>query len=99
MIFPGVGLGALVSGAERVTDSMFTAAARALAGSVSEDELGRGQVYPSVSRLREVTRAVAEAVVAAARESGVATGAGDGDIPELIDRSLWEPVYPELVPV
>jgi len=66
-IFPGVGLGALVAGAPRVTDGMFLAAARALGAMGGGDGL-----LPPVSALREVALEVAEAVAAeAAREFGL----------------------------
>ncbi len=99
-IFPGVGLGALVSQAREVTDGMFTAAARALAETLEEAELERSQLYPSVSRLREVTIAVASAVVHAAIEEGAAQVEIDPEaIEETVTGSMWSPEYPELVPV
>lgn len=61
-IFPGVGLGLLVSGAKRVTDEMFFAAARALAGQVSDADLAQGRIFPAAARMREVAAAVAAAV-------------------------------------
>ena len=99
LIFPGVGLGALVSDAARVTDSMFSAAAGALAQCVSEEEMARGQVYPSVARLREVTHSVAVAVADAAVEAGVGRLQGDRPISQVVRAQMWEPIYPKLVPV
>jgi malate dehydrogenase (oxaloacetate-decarboxylating)(NADP+) len=61
-IFPGVGLGLLLAGAERVTDDMFFAAARALAAQVSEADLAQGRIFPPAARMREVAAAVAAAV-------------------------------------
>ncbi len=99
LIFPGVGLGALVARAREVTDRMFSKAARALAESMTDDELGRGRLYPSMSRLREVTRSVAEAVVRQAREEGVGRKIKDENIAREVERSMWTPEYPELVPM
>lgn len=48
-IFPGMGLGATLCGARRISDEMFYTAAEALAGCVSEEEMSKGQVFPSVS--------------------------------------------------
>src|SRR5512139_1696673 len=45
-IFPGVGLGVIASGARRVTDRMFSAAALALADQVSRADLESGCVFP-----------------------------------------------------
>ncbi|NJC32700.1 malate dehydrogenase (oxaloacetate-decarboxylating) [Sphingomonas jejuensis] len=83
-IFPGVGLGALVAGAPRVTDGMFLAAARALGTMSSDDGL-----LPPVSDLRRVAVDVAVAVAAAA--------AAEFALPpvdrQAILRSMWTAVY------
>ena len=80
-IFPGVGLGALVAQAREVTDGMFNAAARALAETLTNEELERTQLYPDVGRLRDVTRQVAIAVVEQAIADGVAAIAAPDDSP------------------
>ena len=61
-IFPGVGLGVLVSQARTVTDSMFLAASRTLAKMVTAEEISEGRVYPCLSRIREVSLRIATAV-------------------------------------
>lgn len=73
LVFPGVGLGALASGATAVTEQMFLAAARSLAGQLSEEELARGLILPPVSRITDVALGVATAVAAAARTDMVAS--------------------------
>ena len=50
-IFPGIGLGAIVSGASQVTDGMIAAAATALADGLTSEELSDGCLMPDVSRL------------------------------------------------
>ena len=93
-IFPGMGLGALVSEARQVTMGMFAAAAHRLAGCVHEGELAVGSLFPPAVRLREVTAAVAEAVVKAARDEGVARRPlTDGQIPEAVRAAMWSPDY------
>ncbi|MFK8031585.1 MAG: NAD-dependent malic enzyme, partial [Gammaproteobacteria bacterium] len=58
-IFPGVGLGALISKATSITDEMISASAEALALSLTAAELQQGLLFPRISRLREVSLAVA----------------------------------------
>lgn len=98
-IFPGIGLGALVAGAGEVTDAMFTAAASALAGSVLAERLETFSLYPSISRLREVTRTVAIAVVEQASADGSGKVFEEQGIPAAVDAFMWEPEYPVLIPV
>ena len=62
-VFPGVGLGATVCGANRVTDRMLYIAAKALAECVPQEDLARGQVFPHISKIRQVSHSVAVAVV------------------------------------
>lgn len=72
-IFPGVGFGALACGAREVTDAMFLAAARRLAELVTADDLAIGRIYPSLTRIREVSLELAVAVVAEARREKLDT--------------------------
>ncbi|KAF8058127.1 MOD1 [Scenedesmus sp. PABB004] len=65
-VFAGLGLGAVRCGAERVTDAMLLAAAAAVAGAVTPEELAAETVLPRIGRLPEVTAAVAAAVEHAA---------------------------------
>ncbi len=93
-IFPGVGLGALFSRASRVTDEMFLAAAHCLAHLVDEDDLAAGRVYPALSRIREVSAAIAAAVAEEAARSGLAGRELPGDLEQAIRDHMYEPVYP-----
>ena len=66
-IFPGVGLGVIASGATRVTNEMFVAAARALAEfSPALHEDPKASLYPALEDVRRVSRSVALAVGAEA---------------------------------
>ena len=71
-IFPGVGLGAVLCEASVVSEGMLYAAALALSQSLTLDERARGQVFPDVDRIREVSTTVAAAVCRQAMEEGVA---------------------------
>jgi malate dehydrogenase (oxaloacetate-decarboxylating) len=76
LCFPGVFRGALDVRATQITESMKTAAARAIAGIVSDDELREDYIIPSVFN-RDVAPAVAAAVAAEARASGTAEAGAD----------------------
>ncbi len=99
LIFPGVGLGVLVSQAREVTDSMFTVAAEALVHCVSADELSQGALYPRVAELRRISSMIAQAVVREARDKGVGSRIPDEQIPGAVAEAMWTPEYPDLEPV
>jgi malate dehydrogenase (oxaloacetate-decarboxylating)(NADP+) len=96
-IFPGVGLGVVSAEATRVTDEMFFIAAKTLAHLVTEDDLQTGCVYPPLSRIREVSAAIATAVAEVAWESGLAKAPRPDDILELVKSKMYEPKYESYV--
>jgi malate dehydrogenase (oxaloacetate-decarboxylating) len=92
-VFPGLGLGAIVAEARTMPDRLFLVAARTLAAQVPDERLAAGAVYPTVDRLREVTRAIALAVATAAREDGLAALAPGADLESAVDAAMWWPDY------
>ena len=92
-IFPGVGLGAIVSEAREISDEMFAVAARTLASCVGEERLAVGAIYPSQSELREVSFRIACAVVRSARDAGLGRAIPDGEIEDTVRRAVWSPSY------
>ncbi|MCC7052034.1 MAG: NAD-dependent malic enzyme [Gemmatimonadaceae bacterium] len=95
-IFPGVGLGVVVSEASRVTDEMFAAAARTLAGTVTDDDLAMGRLYPSLSRIREVSLEIGVRVAEIAFRRGLARCAQPDDIAAAVAAAMYHPDYPEM---
>ena len=95
LVFPGIGLGVVVSKATRITDGMIAAAAEAVASLVTIRRVGQ-PLLPSVDKLRMVSATVAKAVVAAAHRDGVATVDVDDPVQQVYD-AMWQPTYPELV--
>jgi len=93
-IFPGVGLGAIVSRTRRVTDEMFLAAAHCLASHVKDSDISRGCVYPSLSRIREVSASIALEVAKIAWSQGLAGCEEPDDILTEIHKHMFQPVYP-----
>jgi malic enzyme len=91
-IFPGVGLGAVASRAWEVTDKMFLVAAETLANMVPSERIEQGAMYPRLTALRSISRAIAVAV--AKEASGkVAPQASDDEIEAMVDACIWEPRY------
>ncbi len=98
-VFPGIGMGAIVSGASMVTDQMLAAAATALADLVDEDDLVAGKLYPPLADLRNISRAIARAVALAACDTGVATKMKPEEVDEALDHEIWDLDYPVLRPI
>jgi len=92
-IFPGVGLGILAAKARRVTDAMFTAAARALAALSPARHDPHAPLLPPVHELRSVAIAVATAVALQAQHDGVAEHCSELELAARIGAQIWEPVY------
>lgn len=92
-IFPGVGLGALVSQAPKVTDRMFLAGSRALSRMVPPEMEARGQLLPEAGVIREVAFQVALAVAKEARDSGLGRMLTDDRFENLIRKAQWVPRY------
>jgi malate dehydrogenase (oxaloacetate-decarboxylating) len=94
-IFPGVGLGLWAGRVRRVTETMFLAAAKTLAGQVTDADLAQGAVYPELRRIRDCSSAVACAVIRRAVVEGHAQ-APLGSVDALVNGAMWVPRYPRL---
>ena len=92
-IFPGIGLGALISDAREVSDAMFLIAARTLAHLVTPADLSQGRVYPALSQIREVSREIAIAVAAEAYDKGLSRSMPPTDLRTAVQESMFEPQY------
>jgi malate dehydrogenase (oxaloacetate-decarboxylating)(NADP+) len=92
-IFPGVGLGAVVCGAEKVTDEMFFTAAKTLAHMVTEEELSAGTIYPDLVKIRQISLAIAAAVCRLAWDEGIARYAEPPDIRQYVRECMYHPDY------
>jgi malate dehydrogenase (oxaloacetate-decarboxylating)(NADP+) len=92
-IFPGVGLGAIASGARLVTDEMFMAAAHTLAYLVDPDDIEQGSLYPALPRIRDVSAHIAAAVAEVAYKRGLATVPRPNDLMAFIESQMYNPLY------
>ena len=92
-VFPGVGLGVLAVDAHRVSDGMFKAAAKALAGLSPARLDPAANLLPPVADLRKVAVSVAQAVARAARDEGLCEPLDDDAIDRAIAAKMWTPTY------
>jgi len=98
-IFPGMGLGAVVSGATKITDEMFFTAAKTLAHMVTDEELAAGTLYPDLSKIRQISLSIAASVCRLAWDNGLARYEEPEDIREHVRACMWHPEYPPYVAV
>lgn len=94
-IYPGLGLGLVVSKSREVLDSMFIAAAKVLSRHSKETE---NSIFPGFSSLRKVSREIAIEVAQIALQEGLAREKelNETTIESLIDSKMWFPVYPNV---
>ncbi len=97
-IFPGVGLGALVCKATRVTDGMFLAASKAISEFVTPEQEAMGLLLPAMKDIRQVSAAVAKAVGIEARNAGLGRLLDDDQIGAVVTKAQWVPAYPAYRP-
>ncbi|KAF9481205.1 hypothetical protein BDN70DRAFT_803891 [Pholiota conissans] len=95
-IFPGIGMGSILSKAKHVTDSMVEQAAIALAGSLTPDEVAAELVYPRLTRIRDISAQIALAVIRAAQkdnvdENNLFRNLSDDALLEYIKAKQWQP--------
>jgi malate dehydrogenase (oxaloacetate-decarboxylating) len=95
LLYPGLGLGTIVSGASKVTDGMLLAAAEAVAGQADVSAPG-ASLLPAVENLRASSATTAVAVARAAADDGVATRKSD-DLVQAVQDAIWQPTYSDSV--
>ncbi|EPX8802167.1 NAD-dependent malic enzyme [Listeria monocytogenes] len=91
LLYPGLGLGALVTRAKYITDGMLAAASMAVAEQISPNEAGAA-LLPHVRTLRETSRAVAIAVANQAIKENIHQ-VELTNVTEAIEREMWQPIY------
>ena len=96
-IFPGVGLGVIVSRSRIVTDEMFLAAAHSLADQVKDSDIERGRVYPPLSAIRQVSAKIAANVAQMAYDNGFTDKPEPDDVLAEVHEYMYRPVYPHYV--
>ncbi|KAI5778003.1 hypothetical protein EDC01DRAFT_623387 [Geopyxis carbonaria] len=95
-VFPGIGLATILCEAAHVTDSMIYASAAGLASSLNAAERARGDLYPELQRVREVSVVVAREVIRAAQKEGVDRNKmlqflSDAELEDYIRGRMYDP--------
>lgn len=99
-IFPAVGLAASIAGAKTISDALFYTASKALANTVTAEQLSRGEVYPPVADIREVTTIVATAIVQKLVLERNAPNVKESDLADLekfVRERMWDAEYAPII--
>jgi len=94
-VFPGIGLGAVMSNATKITDEMLMAAAAAVGDTTLDPTPGAG-VLPALESVPQVSERIARAVAKVGASQGVADELSDSEMDERIAATKWEPSYPDI---
>ncbi|KAL1199386.1 NADP-dependent malic enzyme 4 [Cardamine amara subsp. amara] len=93
-IFPGFGLGLIMSGTIRVHDDMLLAASEALAEQLMEEHYEKGMIYPPFRNIRKISARIAAKVAAKAYELGLATRLPQPtELEQCAESSMYSPSY------
>jgi len=93
-VYPGIGLGAIVAKARRISDGMFLAAARTVADLSPAKRDPHANLLAPLVELREISFQVAFAVAKQAQADGLADACSDQDLAVALKAKMWRPVYP-----
>ncbi|XP_058223615.1 NADP-dependent malic enzyme-like [Rhododendron vialii] len=93
-IFPGFGLGLIMSGTIRMHDDMLLAASEALACQVTEENYAKGLIYPPLTNIRDISARIAAKVAAKSYELGLASRLPrPRDLVKFAESCMYSPVY------
>ena len=100
-IFPGVGLGVVLSKAKMVTEEMFVKAAESLANMVPDEDIQQGIVYPRISNIHNVSMKIAVEVIRSALKDGLCRNEAEmqeyHDLESFVEDHIFEPQYEPIV--
>lgn len=95
-IFPGVGLGTIISDARLISEEMFLAGAQALAAEVKDADIAEGAIYPRLSCIREVSAQIALKVAEKANEQSLAQNTDASGYATAISKYMYDPSYEDV---
>jgi len=91
-IFPGVGLGAILSKAKYISDQVFTKAAYTLANLTPDSLLKKKIVYPNIKGIRDISANIAHTT---SKQVSIEQKTKELSIDE-IENMMWKPLYPKI---
>ncbi|ONK80809.1 uncharacterized protein A4U43_C01F22010 [Asparagus officinalis] len=93
-IFPGFGLGLVMSGAIRVHEDMLLAASEALASQVTQENYEKGLIYPPFTNIRKISAHIAAKVAAKVYDLGLASHLPrPSNLVEFAESCMYTPTY------
>lgn len=92
LIFPGLGMGMLISRAKELTDTMLLAASNALTEFCMADKR-KNAILPDFAQVHKISQHVAIAVAQQAARDGVAAGATTEELQDALNKITWRPEY------
>jgi malate dehydrogenase (oxaloacetate-decarboxylating)(NADP+) len=95
-VFPGIGLGAILSKSVSITQDMIYASAESLSTALNKQERADGWLYPDIRRIREVSVVVTRGVIRAAQKNGVDRATNlreldDASLESFIKENMYDP--------
>ena len=90
-VFPGIGLGCIVTRTKTVPDGLFLVAAKRLADLVSDSDLANGSLYPPLSEVRNLSAEIATAVAEYCFDEGIAQVERPADVAKAVRDAMWRP--------
>jgi malate dehydrogenase (oxaloacetate-decarboxylating)(NADP+) len=92
-IFPGLGFGAAKAGCTAVSDNMIVAAAQVLSEFVSDEEISKGNIYPPINKIRDISALIAARVMQVGKEEGLTSIELPQNLPEWVQEEMYIPAY------
>ena len=92
-VYPGIGLGAIVADARRISDRMFLAAARTIAELSPAKRDPDANLLAPLVEIRSLSFHVALAVAKQAQAEGLAAPLSDEALAAAVRAKMWEPLY------
>lgn len=92
-VFPGLGLGVIITKAKRVTNDMIWVAAKTLSECSPAARDPYGSILPDLNDIHSVSQHIAYAVAEQARKEGQAQISDDIDLKKVVEKSFWKPHY------